>query len=63
MDFWTLLQGAGLGLLVGFVFWGGKNCEVTDCKNGIFIAEYKGDFFELVRLLGDREVVKDGNDQ
>lgn len=59
MDIWTLLQGVGTGLLIGLVLWGRNNCEVTDCENGISIADYKGDFYELVRLLGEREVVRD----
>ena len=49
----------GLGLMAWIVDLGGMCTSLRDDRTGIVTVEFKGALYELVRLLSDREVVKD----
>lgn len=49
----------GLGLMAWIVDLGGMCTPLRDDRTGIVTVEFKGALYELVRLLSDREVVKD----
>lgn len=54
------LCGAFAGLAVGIVLGLAISCQPQrDEGTGILTVQYKGALYELVRLLSDREVVKD----
>ena len=60
-----LFCGLSLGLLIGLglMAWAVDLCEMCaplkDERTGIVTVEFEGALYELVRLLSDREVVKD----
>ena len=49
----------GLGLMAWIVDLCGLCTPLKDERTGIVTVEFKGALYELVRLLSDREVVKD----
>ena len=50
---------AGLGLMAWVVDLAEMCTPLKDERTGIVTVEFKGALYELVRLLSDREVVKD----
>lgn len=49
----------GLGLMAWIVDLCGLCAPVEDKRTGVVTVEFKGAVHELVRLLSDREVIKD----